>query len=306
MASLNPSHTQHEHATFTREEHARFRQLQAKPVIAVPTLLLFITGWAVAITLAHLTLQLHVLPLTVGAVLAGITGYFLFSPIHDALHRSVSKYEWINDVVAIGTVNLMLPYVSHKLLRWGHMQHHRFTNEVGRDPDASLTHKWHAPITMWAFFELFYVPDYWRHRHERPRNEAVQVIAQLLVGFVLLGLLFWWQGVEFAIYWLLASRLTLWLIVAVFVWLPHQPHNIMQKDHLYQATLLRTGKEWLLTPLMAYQNWHLVHHLYPNVPFYRYKRVWQAREAFHESHKPARVRAFQLIPDADQLPTAKH
>jgi beta-carotene hydroxylase len=305
MSHLNTARDHHAPADWSAEEHARFRQLQAKPVVAVPTLILFVCGWAVAIALMVLTLELHALPLTVGAVLAGITGYFLFSPIHDALHRSVSRHEWVNDVIAIGTVNLMLPYVSHKLLRWGHMQHHRYTNEVGKDPDASLTHKWHAPITMWAFFELFYVPDYLRHRHERPAAEARQVIAQLVAGFALLGVLFWYQGAEFALYWLLASRVTLWLIVAVFVWLPHQPHTILQKDHPYQATLLRRGKEWLLTPLMAYQNWHLVHHLYPNVPFYRYKQVWMAREAFHESHRPARVRAFQLVPDASQLPSGK-
>ena len=28
--------------------------------------------------------------------------------------------------------------------------------------------------------------------------------------------------------------------------------------------------EWLLTPLMLSQNYHLVHHLHPSVPFYRY------------------------------------
>ena len=56
-----------------------------------------------------------------------------------------------------------------------------------------------------------------------------------------------------------------------------------------------TGWEWLLTPLMMYQNYHLVHHLYPTVPFYRYKKAWLAREQFHESHHPAKVRAFQFF-----------
>ena len=299
MASISPSAAS---AAFTTEEHALLRSLQAKPDVAWPTLALFITGWAYTLVIGYLTLQAHVLPYLTGGVLAGIGGYFLFSPIHDALHRSVSRHEWINDLIAIGTVNLMLPYSSHKLLRWGHMQHHRFTNEVGHDPDAVLTHRWHAPITAWPFFELFYVPDYWQHRHERPRTEVMQVFAQLVLGTALLAFMTWWQGIWFFVYWFTASRITLWLIVAVFVWLPHQPHTVLQKDAPYQATLLRTGKEWLLTPLMAYQNWHLVHHLYPTVPFYRYKQVWKAREAFHESHRPARVRAFQLVPEELHLP----
>ena len=60
----------------------------------------------------------------------------------------------------------------------------------------------------------------------------------------------------------------------------------------YQATSNRKGFEWLLTPLLLSQNYHLVHHLYPTVPFYRYLRVWRAREAFHRSRNPAQVSAF--------------
>ncbi|MFZ5723493.1 MAG: fatty acid desaturase [Pseudomonadota bacterium] len=294
-------HTPHRHTAagtvFPGDNPELLRALQTKPDVAWPTVALFTGGWIVVILLGALTLYLHWLPVLTGAVLAGITGYFLFSPIHDALHRSVSRHEWINDLIAIGTVNLMLPYSSHKLLRWGHMQHHRHTNEPGRDPDKFLTGHWHAPLTAWPFFELFYVPDYWQHRHKRPRGEVVQVFAQLVLGFALLAFMTWWQGIDFFLYWLVASRTTLWLIVAVFVYLPHQPFSVLQKDAPYQATLLRQGREWLLTPLMACQNWHLVHHLYPNVPFYRYKQVWLAREAFHESHRPARVAAFRLLPE---------
>lgn len=33
-----------------------------------------------------------------------------------------------------------------------------------------------------------------------------------------------------------------------------------------------------------YQNHHLMHHLYPTIPFYRYGRAWKAREAWHREH----------------------
>jgi ring-1,2-phenylacetyl-CoA epoxidase subunit PaaE len=36
--------------------------------------------------------------------------------------------------------------------------------------------------------------------------------------------------------------------------------------------------EWLFTPLMLSQNYHLVHHLHPSVPFYRYLRTWRRNE----------------------------
>lgn len=48
----------------------------------------------------------------------------------------------------------------------------------------------------------------------------------------------------------------------------------------FQATTIRRGWEWLLTPLMVYQNYHLIHHLYPTIPFYNYLKVPAVQSAF--------------------------
>jgi fatty acid desaturase len=55
--------------------------------------------------------------------------------------------------------------------------------------------------------------------------------------------------------------------------------------------------EWLLTPLLTYQNYHLVHHLYPTVPFYRYRRLWESRADWHNAQQPSTVAPFRLTPD---------
>ena len=57
-------------------------------------------------------------------------------------------------------------------------------------------------------------------------------------------------------------------------------------DNPWQATNNRIGMEWLLTPVLLYQNYHLVHHLYPLAPFYRYIRLWKMAEEYHLSHQP--------------------
>jgi fatty acid desaturase len=54
--------------------------------------------------------------------------------------------------------------------------------------------------------------------------------------------------------------------------------------------------EWLLTPLLLYQNYHLVHHVYPTVPFYRYLKIWKAKQRYHESQNPATTDALSLVP----------
>jgi fatty acid desaturase len=46
--------------------------------------------------------------------------------------------------------------------------------------------------------------------------------------------------------------------------------------------------------LLAYQNYHLMHHLYPTIPFYRYRKAWLARLDQHLARKPAIVKPFSL------------
>ena len=41
-----------------------------------------------------------------------------------------------------------------------------------------------------------------------------------------------------------------------------------------------------MTPLMLYQNYHLVHHLHPVIPFYRYIAVWRRNEPDYLRHGP--------------------
>jgi len=51
-----------------------------------------------------------------------------------------------------------------------------------------------------------------------------------------------------------------------------------------------------------YQNYHLVHHLYPNVPFYRMVKIWNARRDEHLSHDPAIVPGLGLYPRPAKTP----
>jgi ring-1,2-phenylacetyl-CoA epoxidase subunit PaaE len=69
------------------------------------------------------------------------------------------------------------------------------------------------------------------------------------------------------------------------------------------------GGEWWATPLFVYQNYHLVHHLHPSVPFYRYVRAWRRNEqayldrnaaistVFGRSLTPAEYRTWRRLTD---------
>ena len=64
-----------------------------------------------------------------------------------------------------------------------------------------------------------------------------------------------------------------------------------------------------MNPLMLYQNYHLVHHIHPTIPFYRYVQAWRRAEsdyldrgapistAWGSELSPAEYRAWRQITD---------
>lgn len=288
----------------TQDNLELLKKLHIKPVISWPVVFILSLCLPVAIYLIIAVTSGWINPV-LAAMPGALIGYFLFTPIHEAVHRSASNKEWVNTLIAMLTINVLLPYVSPKLLRWGHMQHHRFTNEVGKDPDRLLTNHWFGPVLLWPFFELFYLPQYLKTTEKRPKNERLHILLQLPLGFAALAVLFAFCGWNLFVFWFIASRLGLWLIVFVFVYLPHHPHEVLQRDDIYGASSMREGHEWLLTILMVGQNRHLVHHLYPTIPFYRMKDAWEARLTYHESQRPMRVKAFALQPERDTVDVDK-
>jgi fatty acid desaturase len=64
------------------------------------------------------------------------------------------------------------------------------------------------------------------------------------------------------------------LLALLFDWLPHHPHTVQGR---YTDT--RAIPSRVLEVLLLGQNLHLVHHLWPSVPWYRYGVVF--REAEH-------------------------
>jgi ferredoxin-NADP reductase len=88
----------------------------------------------------------------------------------------------------------------------------------------------------------------------------------------------WW---ELLVIYVIPQRLGLAVLAWWFDWLPHHGLPAAKPRDRFGATRVRVGLEWLMTPIMLYQNYHLVHHLHPAIPFYRYLRAWNDnREAY--------------------------
>src|SRR6185369_2221333 len=82
---------------------------------------------------------------------------------------------------------------------------------------------------------------------------------------------------EFLLLWLIPQRLTLFCLLYFFAFIQHPP-GTLQKDAPLQATVMVRGGAWLRLVLLA-QNEHLIHHLFPGLPFYRYHAAWLAGQS---------------------------
>ena len=100
--------------------------------------------------------------------------------------------------------------------------------------------------------------------------------------------------IEIFALWLIPTRISSAMFIIMFVYLPHVPFICTAKENRYRASNNRIGQEWLLTPIMTFQNYHLVHHLYPQAPFYRMIRLWKYQLATHLKQKPLLIEALTL------------
>ena len=273
-----------------------FRRLRARPQYAWPTIILMLVCLAAIYTSWILVFSGH-MAVWQGCLLNCVAMYYLFSPIHDAIHRSMAHSNRLNDFFMWLILLPIVPFSNGRLLRVMHMQHHRFANDPERDPDHwTMT----APFkTLWIWFawDFYYLFFYLRRKDQFANIDVGHPLRDTIWVWSLAFAVGYFYPMEVIFLWFVPSRLMAWLIAAVFMYLPHWPHDIEHEKQPFQATHNRIGLEWLLTPMLAFQNYHLVHHIYPTVPFYRYRRIWLARADWHDSHQPSTVAPLRLTPD---------
>jgi fatty acid desaturase len=211
----------------------------------------------------------------------GISAYLHYTPAHEAIHRNIvrsPRFDPVNRL--IGWWAGLLSGMSWPLLLYTHRAHHAHTNSE-RDPDSFVQGPlWRlfamaavsvftnlVPVTAWRWVfgdrmpNLGYLDawkvmpaDAWR-RH--------QIAHAAMCGFVWAAVLLGQAELVFALYVIPATIGR--LLMGIFLsWLPHRP--FVAGDRYRQASM-RKGR--LLAVASVGQSMHLIHHLWPRVPFYR-------------------------------------
>lgn len=259
------------------------------PLLAVPTLGLLVAGLAMWITATVMYLTAH-LAWEVVIPVNAVASYLLFTVAHDAGHHSASRVDWLNDLLGRLATPLFALHAAFPVWRFIHMQHHRFTNhDDGSDPDHYTMRGpgWQRPL-RWLTIDYHYLLFYLPKLGTRPRREQVEGVAFLALGLgVPLAMIATGNAVVWLVVLFLPSRLAVLFLAWAFDYLPHHGLHHRPSEDRFKTTRNRVGGERLLSPILLYQNYHLVHHLHPVIPFHRYLAVWRKNEDRYLAAEPA-------------------
>ena len=283
----------------TSDQETQLNHLTQAPKIAWPTVALFCFCMIGLATSYYLALS-DAMPMWVATVISGVLCFYCFSVAHDSTHGAVSQNKTINDWLGHISMVFFGGFAPLEVARWIHMQHHRFTNDHDKDPDA-YGHKidfW-FPL-RWSNFDYHYSRYFiqnagpMRKRLQKSLFIKVPLVLAAVIASIAFG-----YGYEMLMLWFLPTRISSFLFVTMFVYLPHAPFLATAAESEYKATNVRKGFEWLLTPIMMFQNYHLLHHLYPSAPFYHYIKLWNIKKEEHISNGAIIVKPFSAGDLAD-------
>jgi len=220
-------------------------------------------------------------------IVQGIAIIFLFTVLHETVHRTAFKERWLNDAVA--RLCGFLVVLPADWFRCFHFAHHRFTQDPERDPELSVP----KPRNLGEYLtHLTGLPVWWSQlktlirnalgRHTDPfvsETEKAKVRREARVMIAAYGLA---AGSSLAVG--SAELLFVWLLPVLL----GQPflRLFLMAEHggcPYEKNMLGNSRTTTTTPVIRWLTWnmpyHAEHHALPSVPFFRLP-------AFHDFARP--------------------
>jgi beta-carotene hydroxylase len=288
-----------------------------KPYICWPTVLIFILSIissAIAVFLGTISLErlvdnklqlfiANVLVYIIVVVIASFASYSQFTVTHESVHANVSRNKYVNDIIGIISSFWLGPFSNWFGFKMHHLVHHRETNDLEHDPDMWCSKYGYGGekyiLVRWMTLDFYYlyafITDLIGNKMKR-----YDIYKVLLNHFVSIYILYWALSTFgfFAImqYWVLPSRFAITFLSFAFDYLPHYPHDFKKRENRYKTTSYIACPWFIklfLSPISFYQDYHLIHHDNPSIPFYKYKVFWDENK---ESLLGKGVRINEIVP----------
>lgn len=277
---MNYMPTHHDLPISPSEEREIARELS--PSVAWPTLVLAVVLPSLLLSIIFLGF-LRVIPLWLCTPILALVSYAHYTLVHESIHGNLvpgyPRLRWLNEVVGwIGALGMGAPW---PILKRTHVKHHSHTN-TELDPDIFVKGSLPQLLVKWTKLwtaaliplPLFKYLD--RNRFERISGlllgtEVWQAAAVTCFTLALLvAAAFTGHLTEWFFLWLLPIRLATLILNVFFQWLPHHPFDRTERYLNTRISLWAGGTIFTLQ-----QNLHLMHHLWPSVPFYNYHRLYR-------------------------------
>lgn len=244
------------------------------PRVAWPTLALVVLALALCLVGAYAAARGQ---RGLGATCVFLAGWMSFTALHEAAHGTVGRGRWINALAGeIAASVLLCRYLAFRQI---HHRHHRFTNDPERDPDrfTGAGPSWQRPLRL-ALSDLRYYLEFEPRalRSSLVEGRLSQLSAALL-GVTLIALIALGHGWTLVCVWIIPIRLAMFSAALVADYLPHMRPSAPSRSESPLAHTAQLAPSLLVDALTLCHSHHLLHHLWPRVPFYRLPRVWRAR-----------------------------
>jgi beta-carotene hydroxylase len=198
--------------------------------------------------------------------------------IHDASHNVAHRNRIVNALLGHGSA-LMLGF-SFPVFTRVHMQHHANVNDPENDPDHFVSTG--GPLWMIAA-RFFYHEIYFFKRQLWRKYELLEwFLGRLAVGLIVYAAVQYnFLGYIFN-FWFSPALVVGLALGLFFDYLPHRP--FVERDRWKNA---RVYPSPVLNWLIMGQNYHLIHHLWPSIPWYHYEKAyWSVKPLLDEKESP--------------------
>jgi beta-carotene hydroxylase len=194
--------------------------------------------------------------------------------IHDASHNSAHRNRIINSFLGHGSA-LMLGFAFPVFTRV-HLQHHAHVNDHENDPDHFVS----TGGPLWMIAARFFYHEYFFFKRKLWRNnELMEWFLSRLFLFSVVFLGIHYDFIGYLMNFWFAPALVVGIALGLFFdYLPHRPFK--ERDRWKNARVY-PGK--ILNILILGQNYHLVHHLWPSIPWYKYQSAYYETKSLLDS-----------------------
>ena len=185
--------------------------------------------------------------------------------IHDACHQSAHRNRIVNAI--LGHCSALILVFAFPVFTRVHLQHHGNVNHPKDDPDHYVSTG--GPLWLIAVRFLYHEVFFFQRRLWRNYELLEWFISRLIIITIV------YISVQ---YHFLGYILNFWFIPAFIVgitlglffdYLPHRP--FVERSRWKNARVY-PGK--VLNILILGQNYHLIHHLWPSIPWYNYQPAY--------------------------------